>query len=77
MMWNDWLTTLVLMRIGQTISIYRALHTIFRDPGQANSWLHRGNAAAIFGGEPAIKLMCSGRVRALEAVRDHLEVQLK
>jgi len=67
---------LVLMRIGQIISIYRALHTIFRDPKQANSWIHRGNAAAIFCGEPAIKLMCSGQTGALEAVRDYLEAQL-
>lgn len=64
------------MRIGQIISIYRALHTIFRDPEQADSWVHRDNASAIFRGEPAIKLMCSGEIGALEAVRDYLEAQL-
>jgi len=75
--WDERLVDdLVLMRIGQIISIYRALHTTFRNPEQANSWVHRDNAAAIFCGEPAIKLMCSGQIGALETVRDYLEAQL-
>ncbi|MCF3463426.1 hypothetical protein GTY70_05960 [Stenotrophomonas maltophilia] len=68
---------LVLMRIGHIISIYRALHTIFRNPEQANSWIHRDNAADVFCGAPAIKLMCNGHIEDLEAVRCYLEAQLQ
>ncbi|MBK0010761.1 antitoxin Xre/MbcA/ParS toxin-binding domain-containing protein [Stenotrophomonas sp. S41] len=68
---------LVLMRIGYIISIYRMLHTIFRSPQQANSWIRRKNAAAMFGGEPAIKLMCTGDIEILEAVRNHLDAQMR
>ena len=68
---------LVLMRIGYIISIYRMLHTIFRSPQQANSWIRRKNAAAMFGGEPTIKLMCTGDIEALETLRNHLDAQMR
>jgi len=67
----------VLLRIGNAISIYGALHSLFPDAAQADTWIHRANSAPRFGGDPAIRLMCSGSARALETVRDHLEAQLR
>ncbi|WP_137190650.1 antitoxin Xre/MbcA/ParS toxin-binding domain-containing protein [Stenotrophomonas rhizophila] len=66
----------VLARIGYILSIYRALHTLFPDAAQADTWIHRANSAPLFGGEPAIRLLCSGDAGSLEAVRDYLELQL-
>jgi len=34
-----------LERISYVIGIYRALHTIFPDPKQADTWIRRANAA--------------------------------
>lgn len=65
-----------LVRIGYIISIYRTLHTIFHSPPQANSWVHRDNSGAAFGGKSAIRLMCRGSIGDLETVRHHLEAQL-
>lgn len=66
----------VLARIGYLLSIYRALHTLFPDAAQADSWIQRANSAPLFGGDPAIRLLCSGDARALVGVRDYLEAQL-
>lgn len=65
-----------LVRIGYIISIYRTLHTILHSPHQANSWIHRDNSVAAFGGQSAIRLMCRGSIGDLETVRHHLEAQL-
>ncbi|MBH1838239.1 DUF2384 domain-containing protein [Stenotrophomonas maltophilia] len=46
------------------IGIYAALHSVFCDQQRANGWIRRPNQAALFGGEAALALMCSGRVEA-------------
>ena len=62
-----------LERVGHLIGIYRALHTIFISKEQADSWIHRPNEGSLFGGAPALKLLCSGRANDLVLVRQHLE----
>lgn len=62
----------VLYRIGCLVSIYRSLHTLFRDPLQADAWVHRANAGASFGGRAAIELLTSADLSQVETVRDHL-----
>ena len=64
------------LRIGYILSIYRALHTLFPDAAQADTWIHRANSAPLFGGDPAVRPLCSGAAGSLQAVRDYLELQL-
>lgn len=63
----------VLERISYVIGIYRALRTIFPNRLQANTWVRRANAAALFSGDTAIAVMCSGGVDGLSSVRQYLE----
>ena len=60
-------------RVSYVLGIYRALHTIFPDQEQADGWLRRPNASALFKGRPALVLMCSGRLEDLASVRAHLD----
>lgn len=62
-----------LQRVSYVLGIYRALHTIFPSPQQADTWIRRANNAALFNGQPALALMCSGRLDDLALVREYLE----
>ena len=62
-----------LERISYVVGIYRALHTIFSDPEQADGWIRRPNSAPLFDGASALSVMCRGRVADLASVRRHLE----
>lgn len=64
-----------LERISYVLGIYRALHTIFPDPLQADSWIRRPNSTAPFNGAPVLTLVCSGRIADLALVRCHLDAQ--
>ena len=64
-----------LERLSYVLGIYRALHIIFPDQQQADSWVRRPNHAALFNGTPALGLMCSGRLADLAAVRQYLDAQ--
>jgi len=64
-----------LTRIGCLLGIYRSLHTIFPSQQQADRWIHRPNSAALFKGDPAIVLICSGRLEDLLLLRDYLNGQ--
>lgn len=64
-----------LERVSFVIGIYAALHSVFRNQEQADGWIRRPNQAALFGGGPALALMCSGRVEDLASVREHIEGQ--
>ncbi len=64
-----------LKRISFVLGIYAALHTLFPDQQQADGWIRRPNAGAPFKGEPALALMCTGRLGDLEIVREYLEGQ--
>lgn len=52
------------------LRIFRALHTLFPDDEQANTWVHRPNAH--FGGKTALEVMLVGRI---EDVQKHLDAQ--
>lgn len=67
-LWPD-----TLKRVSYVLGIYRALHTIFSDPEQANSWVRRPNAAPTLNGSTALALISSGMFSDLESVRQHLE----
>lgn len=65
----------MLQRISFVLGIYAALHTLFPDQQQADGWIRRPNAGAPFKGEPALALMCTGRLGDLEIVREYLDGQ--
>ncbi|TIL14107.1 antitoxin Xre/MbcA/ParS toxin-binding domain-containing protein [Stenotrophomonas maltophilia] len=64
-----------LERVGHLVGMYRALHIIFSSKEQADSWIRRPNEALLFGGAPALGLLCSGRASDLALVRQYLESQ--
>lgn len=60
--------------IGLVLGVYKALHTIFPDPVQADGWIRRPNSAPVFDGRPALDVMLSGDDQ-LAAVRAYLAAQ--
>ena len=64
-----------LERVSHLFGIYHALHAIFSNDDQADRWIRRANEAPLFGGLPALTLMCTGRVRDLASVRQYLDAQ--
>lgn len=58
-----------LERISYILGIYKALHLLFTEPAQADSWVRRSNAAPMFGGRSALDRMMAGCVADLSAVR--------
>ena len=69
------LTQDVLERISYLLGIYKALHILFPNEQQADSWLQRPNHAALFGGQPALQRMLGGQVADLYVVRQYLDGQ--
>lgn len=65
----------VLERISYVLGIYKALHTVFTDASQADSWLKRANAAPLFGGRSALEKMLSVDLQGLRVVREYLDAQ--
>lgn len=65
----------VLERISYVLGIYKALHMLFVDRAQADSWVRRPNAAQVFGGQSALDRMLAGQVADLYVVRQYLEGQ--
>lgn len=64
-----------LERISCVLGIYRALHILFPQQQQADSWIRRPNTGGPFRGSTALSLMCSGRLVDLAVVREYLEAQ--
>lgn len=64
-----------LERISYALGIYRALHILFPDQQQADSWIRRPNEATPFKGGTAVALMCTGRLSDLASVREYLDAQ--
>lgn len=60
-----------LQRLGYILTIYAALQTLLPAPDLADAWVRQPNAAALFGGQPAITLM-AGHLSGLQAVADYL-----
>lgn len=66
----------VLIRISYVLGIYRALHTIFPDARNADSWVTAPNSAPIFAGRSAIDMIVEGGGGGLASVRSYLEAQV-
>lgn len=65
----------VLERISYALGIYKALHTLFADTQQADSWIRRANTAALFRGGSALDRMLSGEIEDVRLVRQYLDAQ--
>ncbi|WP_367380890.1 hypothetical protein [Stenotrophomonas cyclobalanopsidis] len=59
-------------RISYVFGIYGALHTIFPDRLQADSWIRRPSGSSAFNGDTALALMRAGQLSDLATVRQHL-----
>lgn len=64
-----------LERISYLLGIYKALRLLFPNPGQADGWVKKPNAAPLFGGTSALKRMLAGQVADLFVVRQYLDAQ--
>ena len=64
-----------LERISYLLGIWKDLQILFPDPAQADAWLHKPNAAPLFGGHSALERMLSGNVADLYVVRQYLDAQ--
>lgn len=69
------LTQDVLERISYLLGIYKALHILFPNAGQADAWVARPNTAPLFGGRSALDRMLGGQVADLFVVRQYLDGQ--
>ncbi|MDB6164396.1 MAG: hypothetical protein JWL98_1828 [Xanthomonadaceae bacterium] len=65
----------VLERISYLLGIYKALHILFPNAGQADGWVKRPNLAPLFGGGSALERMLAGQVADLFVVRQYLDAQ--
>ncbi len=61
----------VVRRISYVLGIYKTLQIIFQQPGQADAWVRKPNAA--FGGRTALEHMLGGDVTDLALVRRTLD----
>lgn len=64
-----------LERISYLLGIYKALHILFSESEQADSWLHRANQAGLFAGSSALDYMLQGKMINLYEVRKYLDAQ--
>ena len=64
-----------LERLSYLLGIYKALQILLPDPGAADAWVGKPNAAAVFGGRSALERMLAGNVADLLAVRQYLDAQ--
>jgi hypothetical protein len=60
-----------LERVSYLLGTYKALQLLFSNPGQADSWMKKPNAA--FGGRSALEHALGGRVVDLAHVRQYLD----
>ena len=60
-----------LERVSYVLGTYKALQLLFSNPGQADAWMKRPNAA--FGGRSALEHALGGRVVDLAHVRQYLD----
>lgn len=65
----------VLERISYILGIYKDLHILFPDDGQADAWVGRENTAPLFAGRSAMERMLGGQVADLYVVRAWLDAQ--
>jgi hypothetical protein len=63
----------VLERLSYLLRIYAALEILLPVPERAVAWLHRPNAAPLFGGGSALQRLLGGQVGDLMVVADYLD----
>ncbi len=64
-----------LERLSYILGIYKALQILLPDPGAADAWVKKPNAASPFGGRSALDRMLGGNVADLLVVRQYLDAQ--
>jgi len=64
-----------LERLSYILGIYKALQILLPDPGAADAWVKKPNAASPFGGRSALARMLGGNVADLLVVRQYLDAQ--
>jgi hypothetical protein len=62
-------------RISYLVGIYKALHVLLPDDDAADTWIHRPNAAPLFGGRSALERLLSGSMRDLFLIRSYLDAE--
>lgn len=67
----------VIERISYMLGIYKALHIVFTDAAQADTWMRRPNLAPLFCGSTALERMLAGQVADLYLVRQYIDAQLE
>ena len=67
------LTSDQLDRVSYLLGIYKALHILFQEPEQADSWIRRPNDAPPFCGKPAADLIFGDYIEDLARVRRYLD----
>ena len=64
-----------LERLSYLLGIYKSLQILLPEARAADEWVRKPNAAAPFGGRPALERMLSGQVADLYVVRQYLDAQ--
>jgi len=64
-----------LERISYLLGIYKALRILLPNEHAAHTWIHKPNAAALFGGRSALEKLMLGRVIDLADVRRYLDAE--
>lgn len=69
------LTHDTLERISYILGIYKALRILLPTEQAANAWIHKPNAAYLFGGHSALDKLLKGHVVDLADVRRYLDAE--
>ena len=69
------LEPVVLERLSYLFRIYAALEILLPVPERARAWLHKPNAAPLFGGQTALARLLGGQVGDLMVVAQYLDAQ--
>jgi hypothetical protein len=69
------LTPDTLERISYILGIYKALRMLLPTEESANNWIHKANAAPLFGGHSALSKLLKGHVIDLADVRRYLDAE--
>lgn len=64
-----------LERISYVLGIYKALRILLPNEKAANQWIHKPNAAPLFGGKTALEKLMKGHVLDLADVRRYLDAE--
>ena len=62
-----------LLRVSYILGINKALHVLFPNPMQADTWIHRPNDGPDFDGKPAHQRMPVSGTEGLQDVRRYLD----